>query len=100
MNDQFKLVAVEALPDYHLKLSYADQQVFEVNLNGWIAETKALHPLKAPELFAQVKLIEYGFGVYWIEDELDLGADNLRNLAIEQLGGIGHERIWNWLYAA
>ena len=24
--------------------------------------------------------------------------DNLRNLAIEQAGGIGHERIWNWLH--
>ncbi len=34
----------------------------------------------------------------WIEDELDLGADNLRHLAVEQAGGIGHERIWVWLH--
>ena len=30
--------------------------------------------------------------------EVDPRADNLRNLAVEQAGGIGHERIWNWLH--
>ena len=30
--------------------------------------------------------------------EVDPRADNLRNLAVEQGGGIGHERIWNWLH--
>jgi hypothetical protein len=57
-----------------------------------------LRALAAPELFARAKL---GFGarsVDWIEDEVDLGADNLRNLAVEQSGGIGHKRIWNWLH--
>lgn len=49
-------------------------------------------------LFSQAKVGFGGHGVDWVEDELDLGADNLRNLAIEQLGGIGHERIWNWLH--
>lgn len=34
----------------------------------------------------------------WVEDELDLAADNLRNLAVEQSGGIGHERIRHWLH--
>lgn len=32
----------------------------------------------------------------WIEDELDLAADNLRNLAVEQAGGIGRERTRQW----
>src|SRR5690606_41939035 len=39
-----------------------------------------------------------GLSVDWPDDDLDLGSDNLRNLAIEQAGGIGHERIWNWLH--
>lgn len=99
MNDLFKLISVDALPDYCLRLVYADGQVFDVNLSDWISETNALHPLKDTTFFEQVKLGDYGFYVYWIEDELDLAADNLRNLAIEQSGGIGHERIWNWLYA-
>lgn len=36
----------------------------------------------------------------WIDDELDLGADNLRNLAVEQAGGIGHERLLIWMHEA
>jgi len=89
---------LQALPDSRLRLTYADGQSFEVDLRQWIASSTVLRPLADPVLFAQARL---GFGarsVDWIDDELDLGTDNLRNLAIEQSGGIGHERIWNWLH--
>lgn len=36
----------------------------------------------------------------WINDDLELGADNLRNLAVEQAGGIGLERLLAWLHRA
>jgi len=94
----FQLTAVEALPNYRLRLSYADGQTFEVDLSDWINTTKSLAALKDTALFAQAKVGLGGYSVEWIEDELDLGADNLRNLAIEQAGGIGHERIWRWLH--
>ena len=97
-NDPCKLIAIEALPDYHLKLTYIAEQVFEVDLSNWINETRGLFSLQDPDLFIKAQLMDYGVGVYWIKDELELGADNLRNLGIEQSGGIGHERIWNWLY--
>lgn len=48
--------------------------------------------------YAQAKIGFAGRTVDWIEDELDLASDNLRNLAVEQSGGIGHERIWHWLH--
>ncbi|MBD9360294.1 hypothetical protein [Methylomonas fluvii] len=48
--------------------------------------------------YAQAKIGFAGRTVDWIEEELDLAADNLRNLAVEQSGGIGHERIWHWLH--
>jgi len=96
--DHFQLITVAALPDYRLRLSYADGQEFEVDLGEWIATSPILHPLKDAALFAQAKAGFAGRSVEWIADELDLGADNLRNLAIEQAGGIGHERIWNWLH--
>lgn len=97
-NDHFQLTAVEALPDYRLRLSYADGQTFEVDLRPWIETTAALRTLQDPALFARARIGFAGHSVDWIEDELDLGADNLRNLAVEQAGGIGHERIWNWLH--
>ena len=96
--DHFQLNAVEALPDYRLRLTYADGRTFEVALRDWIETTEALQALKDPALFSRARIGFGGRSVDWIEDELDLGADNLRNLAIEQAGGIGHERIWNWLH--
>jgi Protein of unknown function (DUF2442) len=96
--DHFVLTAVEALPDYRLRLSYADGQTFEVDLSDRIFTTVFLAPLRDATLFAQAKLGFAGRSVDWIEDELDLGTDNLRHLAVEQAGGIGHERIWTWLH--
>lgn len=94
----FQLLRVQAKPGACLRLEYADGQTFEVDLQGWIQTTEALKPLKDPALFAAARIGFGGRSVEWIEDELDLGADNLRNLAVEQAGGIGHERIWNWLH--
>lgn len=93
----FRLTHVEAFPGYLLRLSYADGKVFDVDLRPWIETTDALRPLSNPTLFAGASLGAGGCYVEWVQDELDLAADNLRNLAIEQAGGIGHERIWNWL---
>lgn len=97
-NDHFQLTAVEALPDHRLRLTYADGQTFEVDLRPWIETTTTLGTLQNPALFARAQIGFAGCSVEWIADELDLGADNLRNLAVEQAGGIGHERIWNWLH--
>ena len=102
--DHFQLTAVKALASRTLRLIYADGEVFEVNLQPWITSTQALHPLKNAARFAKAKRGLGGRSVDWAGDAagsaiaLDLGADNLRNLAIEQAGGIGHERIWNWLH--
>lgn len=95
--DHFTLTAVQARPGQQLHLTYADGQSFDVDLSDWIGSSKALAPLRDSSLFARAQVGFQGRTVDWIEDELDLAADNLRNLAIEQSGGIGHERIWTWL---
>jgi len=96
--NHFTLTAVEALPDTRLRLTYADGQGFEVDLNDWIGATQALAPLRAPAVYAQARLGDFGQHVQWAEGEIELAADNLRNLGVEQAGGIGHERIWSWLH--
>ena len=99
--DHFQLTLVKAPAPYNLRLTYADGAVLTVNLQAWIASAKALWPLKNADLFVKAKRGLGGRSVDWTDGakvELDLGADNLRNLAIEQAGGIGHERIWNWLH--
>ena len=99
--NHFQLTTVKALTPYNLQLTYADGTELTVNLQPWIASTKALYPLKSLDLFVKAKCGPGGRSVDWTDGasiELDLGADNLRNLAVEQAGGIGHERIWNWLH--
>lgn len=94
----FRLTRVKALKDFNLSLAFADGQTFTVDLHDWVTKTKALKPLQDAALFARAKIGAAGGTVEWKAGELDLAADNLRNLAVEQAGGIGHERIWDWLH--
>ena len=94
----FRLTKVKALKDFRLSLAFADGQTFTIDLNDWIAKTKPLKPLQDETLFARAKIGADGGTVEWKSAQLDLASDNLRNLAIEQSGSIGHERIWNWLH--
>ena len=53
----------------------------------------ALAPLANPTVFGKARLDNHGGYVVWIDDDLELAADNLWHLAAEQAGGIGHERL-------
>lgn len=94
-SQHFQLTCLQALPGHRLRLGYADGQTFEVDLRNWLVSTDAF---KEPGLFETARIGFGGRSVEWGDEAFDLGADNLRNLAIEQAGGIGHERIWNWLH--
>lgn len=97
--DHFRLTQARALEDFCLNLFYADGADFNVDLSDWIKSTSFLQPLQDQRLFTTARLSEFGRAVEFGNGEIDLAADNLRNLAIEQSGGIGHERIWNWMHA-
>ena len=72
--DHFRLTRLEALRGYQLRLTYADGQTFDFDLQAWIKSTKALRALKDSSLFAKAKLGTHVRSVDWIRDELDLGA--------------------------
>lgn len=94
---QHTISKVKALPDLRLALTFADAYTCTVNLAP-LTNRKALRALADPALFAKARRDARGGYVVWIEDELEIAADNLRNLAIEQAGGIGHERIHSWMH--
>ncbi|MEI7843448.1 MAG: DUF2442 domain-containing protein [Gallionellaceae bacterium] len=96
--DHFRLTKVKALQKQCLKVCYADGADFEVDLTEWIKTSAFLKPLQDQKIFASAKLSKQGNSVEFSNGEIDLAADNLRNLAIEQSGNIGHERIWNWMH--
>lgn len=94
---QHTLTGLAVHEGYRLTLSFADGLVSDIDLTEWIATTRALAALRDTTLFASARLDARGGYAIWIEDDLELAADNLRNLAVEQSGGIGNERIFNWM---
>ena len=89
-------VAVEAPAT--LKLVFADGADYRLDLSETLRAYPALAALTDPEVFARARLDARGGYVIWIEDDLEMAADNLRHLAVEQAGGIGHERLVEWIY--
>jgi hypothetical protein len=57
-----------------------------VDLEPWIADVAMLQRLRDPALFAAVQVHEWGWHVFWLEDELDMAGDQLWRLAGEQAG--------------
>lgn len=93
---QHTLTAVQALPETRLALTFADGYGATVDLKDW-SRRKALAALADAAVFRRARVDARGGYVVFIADEVELAADNLRNLAVEQSGGIGHERLWNWM---
>lgn len=98
-HDPLRISTVEALPDQCLQITFQDGWLAKVNLSHWITNTKLLAPLQDAAVFGTARVGEWGTAVVWVEETVDLGADNLRNLAVEQAGGIGFERIVSWLHS-
>lgn len=96
--DHFRIAAVKALKPYRLSLTFGDGATMTVDLAAIIDRIPILAPLKDPKLFAGARVGEWGLTVDWIPGELDLAGDNLRAEAVEQSGGISHERIWEWMH--
>lgn len=96
--EHFLIKAVEAHVPYRLRITFGDGVVMNVDLESIIDGASSLSPLKDQTFFVRAHVGEWGLTVDWIPGELDLAGDNLRAAAVEQSGGISHERIWNWMY--
>ena len=96
-NPAFKIDAVKSKPPFQLSITFGDKKTMETNLSEIIENHSALAPLKDPSVFALAHVGEFGSTVAW-SDDIDLAGDNLRAEAVEQSGGISHERIWNWMH--
>ena len=96
--DNFRIAAVDAREPFILYITFGDGITMPVDCSAFIERIPSLAPLKAPELFVKAHAGEWGWTVDWIPGELDMAGDNLRAEAVEQSGGISHERIWEWMY--
>lgn len=95
---QHTLSQLTVEPPTTLRLYFADGVTYRVDLAEVIRGHRALAALADPELFAKARLDPRGGYVIWMDDDLEMAADNLRHLAVEQAGGIGHERLIDWMH--
>ncbi len=97
MSKAFALSAVRAKAGGVLRLTFADDAEFDVNLSATIERHPVLKPLADAAVFRRAKISQFGRSVTWGADDLELAADNLRARAVEQAGGYSHEPIVEWM---
>ncbi len=95
---QHTIAALAVRAPCALTLTFADGVTLPVDLAGTVRNYPALTALADPAIFATAHIDARGGYVVWVDDELELAADNLRNMAVEQAGGIGNERLVNWMH--
>lgn len=86
MSESFKLISVEVKAHHVLHLSFADGAEWNVDLSKVIAKHPSLAAIADPVIFKHAKVGEWSDTVTWGTDDLELAADNLRAMALEQSG--------------
>lgn len=86
MMKQPKIAAISPadLP-LHLQVTWADRSCSIIDLSELVAELAVFAPLEDPAMFAKAEVGEWGWSVRW-SDAIDLGADTLWRLSLEQSG--------------
>lgn len=97
--DTFRITRVTAHEACRLHLAFGDGYAADVDLSKIIRNYSALKSLRDAKLFRKARVGEHGHCVTWGTDALELAADNLRAEAVEQAGGISHERVWDWMHS-
>jgi DNA-binding XRE family transcriptional regulator len=86
MMKQPKIAAISSadLP-LHVHVTWADRSCSIIDLSDLVADLAVFAPLEDPATFAKAQVGEWGWSVRW-NDEIDLGADTLWRLSLEQSG--------------
>ena len=87
MTETLRITTAEPVVHGVLKLVWNDGYEGIVDLRGIIADGAIFERIRQPENFAKVRIADYGHSIYWGEpddEDVDFGADRLRELAEEQ----------------
>lgn len=98
---RIKSVTATASPTqstYLLRVEWASGSESTVDLADTIARVPFFAPLKAPELFCQAKVGEWGWDVTW-PGGIDMAADRLLSLGLEQSGRADNAKLREWMWS-
>jgi len=87
---------VRAIPPAALEIAWSTGETLAVDVSALVKRFKLYAPLKNATLFAKAKRDPWGHAVNWSGD-IDMGADQLYELAREQAGAWGPERFAAWM---
>lgn len=82
-----RIAAAEAVLHGVLKLRWTDGYEGFVDLRPIIKDGEVYEAIRDPQRFSDVKVIEYGHGIFWLDDdgyEIDFRAGRLRELSERQ----------------
>jgi hypothetical protein len=88
--------AVKAKPPARLDVTWSTGENLPVDVSRVIKRFKLYAPLRNAALFGKAKADPWGHAVNWPSD-IDMGADQLYELAREQAGQWGPERFGAWM---
>ena len=87
---------VTAHPPSMLAIVWSTGEALPVDVSRLVRRFKLYAPLKNPDLFAKAAADPWGHAVKWAGD-VDMGADQLYELAREQAGDWGPEKFSAWM---
>jgi hypothetical protein len=92
-----RLTSVKAAGDHAVTLRFESGKALTVDLREIVQGSKGLKKLRDAEVFARVALGEGGHSIEWPGD-LDIGADTLWGLALQQNGHADAAEFirWRW----
>jgi Protein of unknown function (DUF2442) len=84
-NTTIRIAQVKSLGDYTLRVKWLNGQTLNVDLHEPVHRLKGLRALRDQAMFARADVGEGGHSIVW-PGELDMGADRVWELALEQNG--------------
>lgn len=75
----------QAIGSYHVRPTWGNGTVGEVDLAETVYRLHGLRNLRDPDVFAQVRVVEYGRALEWPGD-IDMGADRLWDYTLSAIG--------------
>ncbi len=92
-----RIAGVKPVRDCTLTIAFMNSKTFTVDLRDFVHRFKGLRPLRDPAVLVRADVGEDGFSLVWPGD-LDVGADQLYEMALEQNGRTDAAAFirWRW----
>ncbi len=94
-SNPIRIAGVKPVRDFVLDVRFMNGKAFTVDLGVFVHRLKGLRALRDPAVFARADIGEGGHSIVWPGD-LDVGADRIYEMALEQNGRADAVEFIHW----